>query len=160
MHFPFTTTMSSPSANQQQYSLQPSPPQRPAAASPPAFQPFFTLIAPTPTSSSHAHPHVHYIFADDPTDPTLDLPPPNGRDRIITVDIDIDPQRGGAFVREAHSLSRDYQLVNATVTEAPQMAGEECKGGQMLVIEGVELGLRGVKPSLGIAELARVFSER
>lgn len=102
---------------------------------------------------------MHYIFADDLTDPTLDLPPPNGRDRIITVDIDFDEQHG-AFVREAHSLSKDFQLVKATVKEAPQMAGEEGKGGQMLVIDGVELGLRGVKPSAGIVELARVFGER
>ncbi|KAF8242868.1 hypothetical protein K440DRAFT_93405 [Wilcoxina mikolae CBS 423.85] len=154
--------MSSPSTNQQY--LQASPPQQqpfqpPPPPPPPSFQPFFTLISPTPSNPSHAHPHVHYVFADDPMDPTLDLPPPNGRDRVVTVDIDFD-EHHGAFVREAHSLSRDFQLVEATVKEAPQMAGEEGKGGQMLVIEGVELGLRGVKASAGVAELARVFGER
>jgi hypothetical protein len=125
------------------------------------FQPFFTLISPTTANPSHSHPHVHYVFADDPTDPTLDLPPSN-RERIITVDID-----SSLHVTSAHSLSKDFQLVNATVSSAPQMLaaseGEAAVaggGGLMLTIEGVEGGLRGVKASGGVYELAEAFSDR
>jgi len=124
---------------------------------PPNFQPFFTLISPTTSNPSHAHPHVHYIFSDDPTDPTLDLPPATPNSRVITVDIDVSTDNS-TYVRSAHSLSRDFQLVAAEITEAPQIS--EGGGGLMLVLEGVETGLRGVKVSQGVQELAKTFDER
>jgi hypothetical protein len=46
---------------------QPEEYQEHQAASPPAFQPFFTLIEDAHTSDYH-HPTVHYIFSDDDTD--------------------------------------------------------------------------------------------
>lgn len=67
---------------------------------------------------------------------------------------------GRPYVKEAHSLSSDYQLVGAEVKEAPQMAWTGGDGGSMLVIEGVEGGLQGVKASMGVEELGRVFKER
>ncbi|KAI5858376.1 hypothetical protein BZA05DRAFT_1467 [Tricharina praecox] len=147
--------MSSPSTQQFQHPGQEQGHQFPPA--PPNFQPFFTLISPTTSNPSHAHPHVHYIFSDDPTDPTLDLPPATPHTRVITVDLDVSADNS-TYVRSAHALSRDFQLVAAEITEAPQMS--EGGGGLMLVLEGVETGLRGVKVSQGVQELARMFDER
>jgi hypothetical protein len=99
---------------------------------------------------------VHYIFSDD-ADPTIDLPPPKAGERVITVDIDFAPT---AYVKAAHSLSPDFAVTAARVQVAPSMMGAVEEGGLMLAIEGVETGLRGVKASAGVQELARVFAER
>ncbi|KAA8894877.1 hypothetical protein FN846DRAFT_372497 [Sphaerosporella brunnea] len=121
----------------------------------PAFQPFFTLIAPTSSNPSHAHPHVHYIFSDD------DVPPlaASADSRVITVDIDFTPSHR-AYVKSAASLSPDFALASASIQEAPSMLGTDDGAGLMLSIEGVEAGLKGVKASAGVWELARVFGER
>ena len=129
----------------------PRPPSPTPSQQPPPFQPFFTLIAPTPSNPSHSHPHVHYVFADDPHDPTLNPPAPGTR--VLTVDLDESLQ-----ITSAHSLARDFQLVGAELKQAPKMDGGE--PGVMLVLDGVEAGVRGVRPGAAATELGRVFDER
>ncbi|KAI5818023.1 hypothetical protein BZA77DRAFT_386396 [Pyronema omphalodes] len=154
-NYPSHSSLRSSQQIHPQYSQQSYPPPSPP---PPPFQPLFTLITPTSSDLPHPHPNVHYIFADD-VDPTLDLPPANPQERVITVDLDFDTN-GRPYVREAHSLSSDYQLVGAEIKEAPQMAWTGGDGASMLVIDGVEGGLQGVKATMGVEELGRVFRER
>lgn len=133
-------------------STSPPPPQNPPQEDVPSFVPFFTLIAPPTSTSTHSHPRVHYIFADDTTEPVA---PPNSRVLLL----DIAPS--GNSVSSARSLSSDFQIVGTSITPAPQWSASDGAAGLMLTIEGVEgNGLKGVKSSAGVEELAAAFDER
>lgn len=127
------------------------------------FQPFFTLIE-NPSTSEHHHPTVHYIFADDdaeiiteaacralaqddtqhiPTqtqeDENSKLPPPVDGVREHYVLMDVQPSESGYQVTKVHSLSSEWQVLNASITNAPTIDGTDAESGEglMLKIEGI-----------------------
>jgi hypothetical protein len=129
----------------------------------PDFQPFFTLIE-NPSTSEHHHPTVHYIFADD--DPEIiteaacralaedepeqtesqqeeetKLPPPaeGVREHYLLLDVKPGGPGSGYEVTKAHSLSSEWQVLNASISNAPTMDGRAAEAGEglMLKIEGI-----------------------
>lgn len=118
---------------------------------PPDFKPFFTLIE-DPETGEHHHPTVHYVFSDD--DPEIltnaslealdthtqnrqrDQPAEMADERYVIVDMAAD----GRTVTSASSLSKDWQAVRASITQAPSW-GENNQTedrGLMLKISGKE----------------------
>lgn len=127
------------------------------------FQPFFTLIE-NPLTSEHYHPTVHYIFADDDAEIITEaacralaqddaqhgasqgeeetkLPAPVGgvREHYILLDVRPDGAGSGYDVTKAHSLSAEWQVTNATISNAPTIDGTDSGSaeGLMLKIEGI-----------------------
>jgi hypothetical protein len=137
-----------------------------------SFAPFFTLITSTNSTTTH-HPTVHYIFSDDDTDVLTDAllhiadraeaPPPTAskseaKERYIVVNIN----ESGETVRQAYSLTGDWQVLTAEVGKAPTREGEE-SGGMMLRVEGTE-GVKveeaGAVGEEGLERLVSVFERR
>lgn len=128
----------------------------------PDFQPFFALIE-NPSTSEHHHPTVHYIFADDDADIVteaacralaqddpqhvasqneenkLPAPVPGVREHYILLDVELD-QTGNYEVTKAHSLSSEWQVMNASISNAPTIDRTDAQAGEglMLKIEGLE----------------------
>lgn len=128
----------------------------------PEFHPFFTLIE-TPATSEHHHPTVHYIFADDDaeiiteaacralaqedaqhtqtqTEEESKLPAPirGVREHYLVLDVQPADAGSGFEATRAHSLSSEWQVLNATITNAPTIDGNASESGEglMLKIEG------------------------
>lgn len=118
---------------------------------PPDFKPFFTLIE-DPETGEHHHPTVHYIFSDDDleilTNAALEALDSHSKsrqrdqrtemadERYVIVDMAAD----GKAVVSASSLSKDWQAVRTSITQAPSW-GENNQtedGGLMLKISGKE----------------------
>lgn len=123
---------------------------------PPDFRPFFTLIE-NPETNEHYHPNIHYIFSDD--DPAFlttaildDIAIQNDEslsaqntERVIVLDISAD----GKTVTDAQSLSPDWQVTNATITQAPswnESESETREGNLMLTLSGTEGHGRPIYP--------------
>lgn len=125
------------------------------------FLPFFTLIE-NPSTSEHHHPTVHYIFADDDAeiiteaacralanddnqhtnqeDEEAKLPAAVEGVREHYILLDVQPsQAHGYDVAKAHSLSSDWQVMNASISNAPTIDRNDAESGEglMLKIEGV-----------------------
>ncbi len=125
------------------------------------FQPFFTLIE-NPSTSEHHHPTVHYIFADDDADIITEavcralaqddnqhtnqedeeakLPAASEGVHDHYILLDVRPGEGNAYeVTKAHSLGSDWQVMNASISNAPTIDDNDAKSGEglMLKIEGV-----------------------
>lgn len=127
------------------------------------FQPFFTLIE-NPSTSEHHHPAVHYIFADDdaeiiteaacralaqddhqhrriPEEDGDKLPPAVNGVREHYILLDVQPQKAGSGyeVLKAHSMSSAWQVLNASISNAPTIEGTITEPGEglMLKIEGI-----------------------
>ncbi|KAF1350134.1 hypothetical protein BDV97DRAFT_398918 [Delphinella strobiligena] len=115
---------------------------------PPDFRPFFTLIE-DPESREHHHPGIHYIFSDD--DPAfltsamldkLSLQDDESHsvqpvERLVVLDIGPD----GKTVIEAQSLSKDWQVSNTSVSQAPSWNESDQgrrEGSLMLTISGTD----------------------
>jgi hypothetical protein len=108
---------------------------------PPGFRSFFTLIQDENTGE-HYHPTVHYIFSDEDADfltssivDSLESDNDNPNHRLLLVDVDHD----GRSIRSAHSLSKDWQVLNAACSSAPSWTGagpESASENLMLKIEG------------------------
>ena len=110
----------------------------------PDFKPFFTLIEDRETGEHH-HPTVHYIFSDDDpeilTSAALEALDAYGKDaqqadrmdgRYVIVDLAAD----GKTVVSASSLSKDWQAVRTSITQAPSWgdsAQSEDKGVMMRI---------------------------
>lgn len=122
---------------------------------PPDFRPFFTLIE-DPVTGEHLHPSVHYVFSDDdpdfitsavleslestqhaqetganPTDQT------GNQERLILLDISPD----GKTVKNAQSLSHEWQVSSAVIGQAPSWSEDSSRkttAGLLLQIEGTE----------------------
>lgn len=116
---------------------------------PPDFKPFFTLIE-DPETGEHHHPTVHYVFSDD--DPEIltnaalealthhegnqqrnaQTEQPDGR--YVIVDMAAD----GKTVTSASSLSKDWQAVRTSITQAPSWGDDKQTEdkGMMLKISG------------------------
>jgi hypothetical protein len=121
-----------------------------------SFQPFFTLID-NPSTSEHHHPTVHYIFADDDAEIITeaacralahDNPDQKGVEESrlpATADgvrehyilLDVQPGESGYEITKANSLSSEWQVLNASITDAPTIDGSESGEGLMLKIEGI-----------------------
>lgn len=118
---------------------------------PPDFKALFTLIE-DPETGEHHHPTVHYIFSDDDpeilTNAALDALDSHGEaprvnaaqesvdERYLIVDLAAD----GKTVASASSLSKDWQAVRASVTQAPSVDNSipSEDRGLMLTISGKE----------------------
>jgi hypothetical protein len=121
------------------------------------FQPFFTLIE-NPSTSEHHHPTVHYIFADDDVEIITEaacralaqddpqhvseeedkLPAPVDGIREHYVLLDVQPDEAGYTVTKAHSLSSEWQVKKASISNAPTIDGTDAEfEGLMLKIEGI-----------------------
>ena len=127
------------------------------------FQPFFALIE-TPATSEHHHPTVHYIFADDDAEIITEaacralaqddaqhiqslqeeeskLPGPidGVREHYILLDVQPGEAGSGYEVTKAHGLSSEWQVLNASITNAPTIDGNVSESGEglMLKIEGI-----------------------
>lgn len=115
---------------------------------PPDFRPFFTLIE-DPESGEHHHPGIHYIFCDD--DPAfltsaildnLSLQDDEAHsiqpaERLVVLDIGPD----GKTVIEAQSLSKDWQVSNTSISQAPSWNENDQgrrEGSLILTISGTE----------------------
>ncbi len=166
------------------------------------FEPFFALIE-NPSTSEHHHPTVHYIFADDDADIVTEAayralaqddaqhgvlekddenklphPIPGVREHYILLDVQPDDVGSGYEVTKAHSLSSEWQVMNACISNAPTMDGTdgESSEGLMLKIEGIgaipqtesEEGGKRTKESLqqmverfgrGLAEMRKMVDE-
>ena len=108
------------------------------------FQPFFTLVEDL-NSGEHYHPHVHYIFSDDDPDllTTSIIDSTHHHDqetgttqRVVLVDLGTD----GRTVERVHGLSPDWQVSQASVSQAPswnEATPEKNLHGLMLKIDGV-----------------------
>ena len=166
----------------------------------PSLTPFFTLISDSTTSTTH-HPTVHYIFSDDDssliTDAALhihdELFPPHelrsprtprastattrrrekDKDRFILLTLTPDAQG----IESAHSMTPDWQVLNASIGTAPTLddgkdggvdRGEEAEGswekGMMVRIEGVERRgteiEKGLNEDVGLDELIEIYGRR
>jgi hypothetical protein len=125
------------------------------------FQPFFALIE-NPSNSEHHHPTVHYIFADDDADIITEaacralaqdepqhvaeedekneLPAPVDCVREHYIVLDVESGEAGIYqVTKAHSLSSEWQVMNASISNAPTIDGTDTYSGEglMLKIEGI-----------------------
>jgi hypothetical protein len=122
------------------------------------FQPFFTLIE-SPFTSEHNHPTVHYIFADDDAEILTEaacralvqedtqhvsqedvdkLPAPVDGIREHYIFLDVQPNGAGYIVAKAHSLSSEWQVTKASISNAPTFDGTDAEfEGLMLKIEGI-----------------------
>jgi hypothetical protein len=126
------------------------------------FQPFFNLIE-NPATSEHHHPTVHYIFADDDAeiiteaacralaqddtqhvqskqeeDSKLPARVDGVREHYVLLDVQPGEAGSGYEVRGAHSLSSEWQVLNASISNAPTIDGNALESGEglMLKIEG------------------------
>lgn len=116
-------------------------------SAPEGFRPFFTLIQDENTGE-YFHPAVHYIFSDEDADvmtssimDSLHPENDNPNHRLLLVDIGHD----GRSIRSAHSLSKDWQILNASCSSAPSWTGtgpESASGNLMLKIEGASSHIR------------------
>lgn len=126
------------------------------------FRPFFALIE-NPSTLEHHHPTVHYIFADDDAeiiaeaacralaqddcqhiaaeDEENKLPPPIGkiREHYILLDVQASDTEGGYDVSKAYSLSSEWQVTNASISNAPTIDTADTDSGEglMLKVEGI-----------------------
>lgn len=125
------------------------------------FQPFFTLIE-NPSTSEHHHPTVHYIFADDDAEIITEaacralaqddaqhkhqeeeeakLPAPVEDVHEHYILLDVQPSEGNGYeVIKAHSLSSDWQVMKASISNAPTIDGNDTESGEgwMLKVEGI-----------------------
>jgi hypothetical protein len=125
------------------------------------FQPFFALIE-NPSNAEHHHPAVHYIFADDDADIITEaacralaqdepqhvaeeggkneLPAPVDCVREHYIILDVEPGEAGIYqVTKAHSLSSEWQVMNASISYAPTIDSTDADSGEglMLKIEGI-----------------------
>lgn len=123
---------------------------------PPDFRPFFTLIEDSETGE-HLHPSVHYVFSDDDPDfitsavleslestqhaqETIGANPADqtgNRERLILLDISPD----GKTVKNAQSLSHEWQVSSAVIGQAPSWSEDSSRkttAGLLLQIEGTE----------------------
>ncbi|CAF9928975.1 MAG: hypothetical protein GOMPHAMPRED_005272 [Gomphillus americanus] len=116
----------------------------------PEIRPFFTMIEDL-TTGSHYHPDVHYIFSDDDSDATIEAMQRIGKlrtvreakthhrrgsrtashsgpgsitqtattpeERYVVVELSAD----GTNVASAHSLSADWQVLEAAISQAPEL---------------------------------------
>ena len=115
---------------------------------PPDFRPFFTLIE-DPTTGEHHHPSIHYIFSDDDPDfltsAIVNSQPLQGeqagstrnQERLVLLDISPD----GKTIRDAQSLSPDWQVASTTISQAPswnETDQSKRDGSLMLTMSGIE----------------------
>lgn len=122
---------------------------------PPDFRPFFTLIE-DPETGEHLHPSVHYIFSDDDPDfitsavleslehtqhgqavGTEHGDQTSNQERLILLDIGPD----GKTIKNAQSLSSEWQISNAVIGQAPSWSEDSSRkatAGLLLQIEGTE----------------------
>ena len=115
---------------------------------PPDFRPFFTLVEDPETGENH-HPSIHYIFSDDDADfltsalidnHSLHTDHPQtslDAERLILLDVAAD----GKSISNAQSLSPDWQVAMAAVTQAPswnETDQNKREGCLMLTISGTE----------------------
>jgi hypothetical protein len=121
------------------------------------FQPFFILIESLATSEHH-HPTVHYIFADDDAEILTEaacralaqddpqhvsqqedkLPAPVDGVREHYIILDVRPNEAAYIVAKAHSLSSEWQVTKASVSNAPTFDGTDAEfEGLMLKVEGI-----------------------
>jgi hypothetical protein len=164
----------------------------------PAFSPFFTLVEDVHDPNQHYHhPEVHYIFSDDDQEAIIDAclrahdtfsssainhaPVNAARDRAQAQDLAGNPANlsersilvdlapDGRSVASAHSLSGEWQVLNATIDPAPTLEGSEAAGGEgamMLKIGGrgtlarVKGNGAGAAEGVGLEGLIDTFRER
>jgi hypothetical protein len=125
------------------------------------FHPFFALIE-NPSNAEHHHPTVHYIFADDDADIITEaacralaqdepqhvaeeggkneLPVPVDFVREHYIILDVEPGEAGIYqVTKADSLSSEWQVMNASISNAPTIDSTDTDSGEglMLKIEGI-----------------------
>jgi hypothetical protein len=126
----------------------------------PSFEPFFTLIE-NPAISEHYHPTVHYIFADDEDADILTeaacralsqddaqhsasqgsqdtkLPAPIDGVREHYIIVDVQPTDAGTTfeVTDAHSLSSDWQVTDASISRAPTIQDLNAVPGDGLMLK-------------------------
>ena len=115
---------------------------------PPDFRPFFTLIE-DPASGEHHHPSIHYIFSDDDPDfltsAIVNSQPlrseqtesTQNQERLVLLDISPD----GKDIRDAQSLSPDWQVASTNISQAPswnETDQSKRDGSLMLTISGIE----------------------
>ena len=125
------------------------------------FQPFFTIVKDADTSEHH-HPSVHYVFADDDPEVITEAACyalfqqnerqvagwPESNNTLQSQDIkehlvliDVEPGNGANLfhILKSHSLSSDWQILNASISSAPTIDSAASERGErlMLKIEGV-----------------------
>lgn len=121
------------------------------------FQPFFALIE-NQSNAEHHHPTVHYIFADDDADIITEaacralaqdepqhaaeeggkneLPVPVDCVREHYIILDVEPGEAGIYqVTKAHSLSSEWQVMNASISNAPTIDSTDADSGEGLMLK-------------------------